>query len=353
MNIIEFKAKFQPVLDKAIELKFAEYADYTKDQEILGIINYAKEVIGGGKCIRPYMAYTLYQTLGGNDEAQILDLLVSLEIFHSFALIHDDVIDEGKMRHRVDTVHTFVSEGIKDNHRNFNNRVHYGHSQAILVGDLMFSWSIGRFHEFSNVANHAAAWKIFYKMIDEVAVGQMIDVNVMTRDSIGTDLIETKMRLKTAGYTFVRPMQIGVSLAGKEKDLSQFCVDFGTALGLAFQTQDDILDIVSDSKILKKSILSDIREHQHTFLTQYVIENGSQQDILELQKYWGDFNLNDDAQSNIILIFKRTGALDYARSKVLEYLNQAKKIVLEESNITASTKDTLQNLIQYIEDRGY
>lgn len=353
MNISEFKAKFQPVLDKAISQKFEEYQQYTSDDEILSIINYAKLVIGGGKCIRPYMAYTMYETLGGKDLPKVLDLLVSLEIFHSFALIHDDVIDEGKMRHRVDTLHTFVSKTIKDDHRNFGGRIHYGHSQAILVGDLMFSWSIGRFHEFDDVDNYNSAWRIFYKMIDEVAVGQMIDVNVMTRDSIDTNLIETKMRLKTAGYTFVRPMQIGVALAGKELELAQFCVDFGNALGLAFQTQDDILDVLSDPKIIKKSILSDIREHQHTFLTQYVLENGSNDDVLELKKYWGDSNLSEDMQSNIVDIFERTGALVYARDKVVSYLDQAKSIVANEQNITSDTKEALHSLINYIEERGY
>ena len=353
MNIVEFKTAFQSVLAEAIESKFEEYTTYTKDTEILEIINYAKSIIGGGKCIRPYMAYTLYETLGCEDKETIMDLLVSLEIFHAFALIHDDVIDEGKMRHRVDTLHTFVSKGIHDNHRSVTNRVHYGHSQAILVGDLLFSWAIGRFHQFNHLPNYAEAWKIFYQMIDEVAIGQMIDVNAMTRDSIDSELIETKMRLKTAGYTFVKPMQIGVALAGKQKELQQFCIDFGTALGLAFQTQDDILDIIADPKVIKKSILSDIREHQHTFLTQYVLENGTKDDILELEGYWGNSEISDIDQINIINLFEKTGALNYAREKVKEYLAQAKQITLSEQNITDDTRLALNQLIKYIEDRGY
>ncbi len=353
MNIVEFKTAFQSVLAKAIESKFEEYAVYTQDAEILKIINYAKSIIGGGKCIRPYMAYTLYETLGCDNREEIMDLLVSLEIFHAFALIHDDVIDEGKMRHRVDTLHTFVSKGMHDNHRNVANRIHYGHSQAILVGDLLFSWAIGRFHQFNHLPNYAEAWKVFYQMIDEVAIGQMIDVNVITREAIDMSLVETKMRLKTAGYTFVRPMQIGVTLAGKQKELLKFCVDFGTALGLAFQTQDDILDIIADPKVIKKSILSDIREHQHTFLTQYVLENANAKDIQELKKYWGNPNITDNDQAQIIEIFQKTGALDYTRDKVNKYLEQAKNITATEQHITPETKLALNSLIQYIENRGY
>lgn len=353
MNIIEFKIKFQAVLQKAIETKLEEYAQYTQDEEILSIINYIESIIGGGKCIRPYMAYTMYETLGGDNLDEILDLLVSLEIFHTFALVHDDIIDEGQIRHRVDTVHTFVAKGVSNQNRNISNPIHYGHSQAILVGDLLFSWSIGRFHEFSHLSNYKQAWKIFYQMIDEVAIGQMIDVNVMTRESIDDNLIQTKMRLKTAGYTFVRPMQIGVALAGKQQELEKFCLDFGTALGLAFQTQDDILDLAADPKVIKKSILSDIREHQHTFLTQYILEHGSDQDIQELRFYWGNTNIKDSDQSKIVEIFQRTGALDYTRNKVIEYLEQAKSITNTEKYITDETKLALNSLIQYIENRGY
>jgi geranylgeranyl pyrophosphate synthase len=148
-------------------------------------------------------------------------------------------------------------------------------------------------------------------------------------------------------------MQIGVALAGKEKELTQFCVDFGIALGLAFQTQDDILDVIADPKIIKKSVLSDIREHQHTFLTQYVLENGKNSDIVELEKYWGKSELNDSDQFHIVKLFEKTGALSYARSKVAEYLDQAKQITLKEKNITDKTKLVLNQLIKYIEDRGY
>lgn len=353
MNIVAFKEKFHPVLENALQKKFAEYSLYTQDEEILTLIHYVKAIIGGGKCIRPYMAYTLYETLGGQNTNEVLDLLVSLEVFHAFALVHDDVIDEGKVRHRVDTVHTFVSNGIQDNHRSIKNKVHYGNSQAILIGDLLFSWSIGRFHEFNHMPYYYDAWKVFYQMIDEVAVGQMIDVNVMTRDSIDAQLIETKMRLKTAGYTFVRPMQIGVTLAGKQSELKAFCMDFGTALGLAFQTQDDILDIIADPQVIKKSVLSDIREHQHTFLTQYVLEHADAEAIAELEIFWGNDEISDQDQQRIITLFESTGALENAREKVRDYLNQARQIARMEKAITEDTRTELNALIDYIGNRSY
>ncbi len=106
-------------------------------------------------------------------------------------------------------------------------------------------------------------------------------------------------------------------------------------------------------KQLKSTILSDIREHQHTFLTQYVLEHGTEQHILELKKYWGNSKVSDSDQANIVKLFESTGALSYARTKVKKYLDKAKQITLEEKNITDQTRLALNQLIQYIKDRGY
>jgi len=351
MEILDFKREFQALLDKALDEKFTEYNRYIQDEEILGLIKHTKPIISGGKCIRPYLGYMMYQTLGGQNPALIMDMLVSLELFHAFALIHDDIIDEGKTRHRVSTMHVFVSKRVEKN-KMVKNPTHYGHSQAILIGDLLLAWSVARFQQFQTVPYYSQAWQLFYQMIDEVAIGQMLDVNLMTRQETSLDLIETKMRLKTAGYSFVRPMQIGCSLVGKQPSLDQFCLSFGTALGLAFQTQDDILDILANPDILKKSVLSDIKDHQHTFLTQYVLEKGSQQDKEELNLFWGQ-DFSDTDQKLIVNIFERSGALDYARTKVDEYLARAQQVCAEEKGITEQTRQYLQQLIAYIQKRGY
>ncbi len=352
MNIKEFKAEFQGYLTRAVQEKLSTYSEYTSDPTILGMIQYAENVIGGGKCVRPYMAYLMYTGLGGTDTDRVMDLLVSVEVFHSFALIHDDVIDKGTTRHEHQTIHTHITEELEHDDRWSKDFVHDGNSQAILIGDILFSWALERFQDFYDLPNHREAWKVFTKMIDEVAVGQMIDVDIMTRHSVDTQLIETKMRLKTAGYTFVRPMQIGAALAGRGADMAEFCENFGIALGLAFQTQDDVLDLLSDPEIIKKTVLSDIRDHQHTFLTQYVFENGSPEDIQELQSIWGTEVLDTD-QDRIIDIFVRTGALDYTQEMIQTYLARARQLCLSDTELSEDGRQDLENLITYIENRSH
>ncbi len=351
MTIQDFKQTFVPYLNTAIEDKFDHYSAHTQDEGILDMIQYTKQIIGGGKCIRPYMAYLMYQSLEGKDLTRVMDSLVSLEIFHSFALVHDDIIDKGLTRHGKQTVHTYVEARLKAQKRWSQDYTHVGNGQAILVGDLLFAWSLERFVSFGDLPNHSDAWRYFMQMIDEVVVGQMIDVDIMTRDRVDMNLIESKMLLKTAGYTFVRPMQIGVALAGKSQEMEQFCLDFGRSLGLAFQTQDDILDLVADPGKIQKSVLSDIREHQHTYLTQYVFENGTKEDIRDLTAVWGS-EIRPTDQASIIGLFQRTGALAFAQDKVREYLNQSRTLVEENTHLSDTGKQSLLFLVDYIANRS-
>ena len=354
MSIAEFKILFQPILEQAFEDKFQSYQKHTQDEEILEYIYHAKGILLGGKHVRPYMAYIMYQAFGGQEQkTYLLYLLVSLEVFHVFALIHDDIMDKGMTRHDVATVHKFIAQDLENKQRWSLDYEHGGISQAILIGDMLFAWSLGKFQEYRfRFRDHEQAWQSFLQMIDEVSIGQMLDVDMMTRDRVDMDLIEEKMRLKTAGYTFVHPMHIGSSLAGRGSDMYGFCQEFGQALGLAFQTQDDIFDLVAQPENLQKGVLSDIKEHQHTFLTQYVFDYGSREDIRDLTAIWGSEVRSTD-QEHVIDLFERTGALDYAHQMVETYLARARQICITNEELSYQGQEQLQALIDYIENRSY
>lgn len=352
MHISEFKLEFSQYLNRAVDQKLNTYNEYTNDSEILDIIQYTKNIVGGGKNIRPYMAFQMYKALGGDNHDEIMDLLVSIEIFHTFALIHDDVIDNGDTRHNNLTLHNYVKQSLIKNNRVAKDFEHIGSSQAILVGDILLAWSMERFQNFVHLPYFKEAWGTFVTMIDEVVVGQMIDVDIMTRDKVDTNLIETKMKLKTAGYTFVKPMLIGASLAGKLYEMEGFCNEFGNSIGVAFQIQDDLFDIVADPNIIKKSILSDIKDHQHTYLTQYIFENSSEDQTLELKSFWGR-DISDSDQAKIINLFEKTGAIVYAKEMISSYLARAKQSFLQEEHLSKEGQLELETLIKYIQNRNY
>jgi geranylgeranyl diphosphate synthase type I len=353
MDIKAFKVDFVTHVETFLETQLASYNEYTQDEFLLSLIHHVKDVAAGGKCVRPYMAAVMYKGLSGEEEIpyEVMNILVAIELLHTFALVHDDVIDEAGTRHQTETIHRYATRKMQEEGRS-GKLEHIGEAQAILVGNLLYTWVNNLFARAVSTHEHGfAAWQAFHKMADEVIVGQMIDVDLMTRSSSNWDLIESKMRLKTAGYTFVRPMQIGSALAGKYEEYEEFCLKFGRTLGVGFQVQDDLLDLLADPETLKKPVLLDIKEHQHTYLTQYIVENGSEQEREKLYSYWGK-NFDASSRDEIIELFTSSGAVDYSLAKAQEYFKQARDAV-EEAILDPTTKDILGGLVTYIEHRSY
>lgn len=265
-----FKKKFDVYLRLHLDRKIKDICRFTKDTSILAYINYLRKIsLSGGKRIRPYLAFLMYQMLGGKEEEKTLKLLVFLEIFHIFCLIHDDIMDKSNLRHGIPTAHIYISSFLKKEKR-IGNLNHVGNSQAILLGDILLTWS----QEIINL-NKVFSSKIlqkvkiyFYEMVDEVSIGQMIDVDIATRKKVSKDLIDEKTRLKTAGYSFIKPLLFGAALSGKNTEkVETFCKDFGLRMGIAFQTQDDLLDIISSDSKLGKTTSLDKSQNQHTYFT--------------------------------------------------------------------------------------
>jgi geranylgeranyl diphosphate synthase type I len=267
-----FKKNFDIYLDRYLEKKINNISRFTKDSSALSYLNYLKIIsLSGGKRIRPYLAYLMYKTLSKKPNEKILEFLVFLEIFHIFCLIHDDVMDKSDLRHGALTAQKYVFDALKKENR-IGDLKHVGNSQAILLGDIMLAWS----QEIIN-SNQYFPQKIiskinefFYDMVDEVSVGQMIDVDIVTRKETSKQLIDEKTKLKTAGYSFTKPLLIGAVLSGEiSKDIETFCKEFGLTMGMAFQTQDDLLDIISTDKKLGKTASQDKSQNQHTYFTYF------------------------------------------------------------------------------------
>jgi len=240
-DLKEFKKVFDPILKQYLDRKIEAFSENINDPFILDLVTYSQKLIeSGGKRIRPFIAYLTYKALGGKEIEKALELFISLELFHNFALIHDDIMDKDFMRHGVPTVHEYVKEKLQKGgrHGDFN---HIGNSQAILLGDILLCWAFSVFDEINFDENRLRNTKLFFnKMADDVFLGQIIDIT--SRKNIPKELIDKKDLLKTASYSFIRPMQIGASLAEIDDKTEKFCEDLGLNLGLAFQLQDDLLD---------------------------------------------------------------------------------------------------------------
>ncbi|MDO8583341.1 MAG: polyprenyl synthetase family protein [bacterium] len=252
MNDLElFKKEFDILLKNFLDEKIQCLHNYTKEKFVIDYVNHANKItLNGGKRVRPFIAYLSYLSFGGKEKEKIIKLLISLEIFHSFALIHDDIMDEETLRHNVITSHLYVANELKK--RGVKNYKHMGNSQAILLGDLFFNWAA----EIINLNSDLTVRKLFLEMAEGTIIGQMLDVESKSRKNITEDLIYEINYLKTAKYTFIYPLSIGASLAGNlTSDIKKFCENLGLNLGIAFQAQDDIFDKDSADKIQSRKII--------------------------------------------------------------------------------------------------
>ncbi len=187
------------------------------------------------KRVRPYLVRLGYQLANsGNFPRALLDAMLGVELFHTFALIHDDIMDEDVQRRGGPTVHEkFKVESLKFKVKNAKR---FGESMAILAGDLALVWA----DECMSKTQNIAAIDLYFKMKEEVVFGQTLDI--MKQAGYKKVSQEKINKLKTAWYTVVRPLQIGAALAGAgEQTLKQLAL-YGVPVGKLFQLKDDLLD---------------------------------------------------------------------------------------------------------------
>ena len=336
-SLEEYRQRFEPLLQQTLDERLAGCRVLLLDDTLFSFLSHARDLtVHGGKRLRPYLVWIGARAFGG-DETAALRAGVGLELFHAFALIHDDVMDRGVRRHGMETTHRHVTQILKDQQR-MGELEHVGESQAVLVGDLFFTWAAALLPS-----------PLFFTMADEVILGQMIDVDLTTRTEAPTELIDRKMLLKTASYSFVRPLQMGASLGGASANDLQILETIGKPLGLAFQIQDDLLDLTVPPKELKKTAFSDLTERQHTILTDYISKQGTQDQKNELARLFG-VTLTEEDRSRIIDLFTASGAIAHAQGRMRKYYDEAREHITA-SMLPERTRKELEALVAFLQDR--
>ncbi len=343
MDIVSFKEAFDPLLARHLAYKTDCYKKITKNQEILTLLQYAQEISEGGKRLRPFIVYSIYKARNPDSKLEeILDLLLAIEIFHIFCLVHDDIMDEADTRHGKPTIHKYAQDILIRNDRINTKRV--SEAQAILVGDILFnsvyellykeSWT--RKPEIKNKITD-----IFMGLVQEVCIGQMIDINIVSKKDSDFDEIMEKTKLKTAYYSFARPMEIGFALIGEEHS---FTNEFGENIGTLFQIQDDLLDIIGKKEETNKNTLSDVLKNQHTVLTHFIKNNSENRYRESLE------NIQNLSTDEIINLFNDSGAVNYAKQMIEEYTKKS-LLIIQKSDIKEDNKDIFRYILSLLQNR--
>jgi len=223
-------------------------------------------VLSGGKRLRPAFCYWSFVGAGGDPgDPAVVDAGAALEMLHTAALVHDDVIDGSSLRHGCETVHVGFARAHSEQ-RWSGDPARFGEGVAILLGDLALVYSSGLL-----AGAPAAALAVFEEMRLEVNVGQYLDI-LGAAQGIGRDeAVERARRIcryKTAKYTIERPLHLGAALAspGDWERLAGPLSRFGLPLGEAFQLKDDLLGVFGDPAATGKPVGDDLREGKPTLL---------------------------------------------------------------------------------------
>ena len=200
----------------------------------------------GGKRVRPVlmlMGYNLYK----DDPERIMMQAIGLETYHNFTLLHDDLMDNADMRRGHETVHK-----------------KWNANQAILSGDTMLLQAFERI-EACEVDKVKDVFATFMQTTYEIGEGQQLDVEFETRNDVTEEEYIEMIRLKTS-VLLACALKIGAILAGASKDDQENLYRFGEQIGLAFQLQDDLLDVYGDPKVFGKNIGGDITSNKKTYM---------------------------------------------------------------------------------------
>lgn len=227
-------------------------------------------VLAGGKRLRPTFAYWGWRSVcrPGAPLDDVLPALAALEMLHTFALVHDDVMDESDTRRGHPTAHRlFATQHAKAGRLGHPER--FGGTAAILAGDLCLIWAdqlIARTPLSS--ATLFAVRDCYDRMRVEAVAGQYLDVLGETApDTWSVERALLVARYKTAGYTVLRPLQFGLALAGVVRpDVDGAFSRYGRAVGEAFQLRDDLLGAFGDPAVTGKPIGDDLRTGKPTTL---------------------------------------------------------------------------------------
>jgi len=279
----------------------------------------------GGKRIRGGLVMAGYEMCGGTDRQMIVQAARAIEMLQAYILIIDDIQDRSSLRRGKPTIHKLV-EAYHRKHKLKGDPAHAGTSLALMA-------AISSAHIAQTVlANLDAepelkikALSITNRTMAITAHGQTLDImNELVKTPTQED-IERVLEWKTALYTVINPLQVGMVLAGAECPATTAISQYGHHAGKAFQITDDILGIFGDEKDLGKTPGDDIREGKGTLLALYALQHANAADKAFLRQCLGNQNLSNEDFKKCQRIIKSSGALDYARQLAADNLEQATK----------------------------
>ncbi|MDF3078393.1 MAG: polyprenyl synthetase family protein [Sphingobacteriaceae bacterium] len=313
-------SQLQQLINQAIsEKQFNE-----NPTELYEPINYL--MLLGGKRLRPVLLLMATDLFGGS-VLKALDPAVGIELFHNFTLMHDDIMDKAPLRRGKASVHARWNENI-----------------AILSGDVMFVEAYTQMIKVDDAILREVL-DIFSMTASGVCQGQQIDMNFEHADGVTIPEYIEMIRLKTA-MLLGGSLRIGALIGGANAGQAKYLYSFGENLGIAFQLQDDILDVYGDPDKFGKQVGGDILSNKKTFLHIKANEIAEGLDEEELN-FWRNPESGSGTEKveAITAIYNRLGVRQLAEEEMNSYAEKA-LFALEQIDADAEKKQALRRFAE-------
>ncbi|PQJ21560.1 polyprenyl synthetase family protein [Tenacibaculum sp. SG-28] len=312
MDLLKYQSDF---------LAYLEKQNFTREpQNLYDPISYIMQL--GGKRIRPLLTLIACDIFSGTYE-KALPAALSVEVFHNFTLVHDDIMDDAPIRRGKKTVHE-----------------KWDINTGILSGDAMLILAYQYFENYEPVTFQKLA-QLFSKTALEVCDGQQLDVDFETRNDVSIEEYINMIGLKTSVLVGAA-LKMGAIVANASEEQASLLYNYGLHLGIAFQLQDDYLDTFGNQETFGKQVGGDIIENKKTYLYLKALEVASAEDRERLLTLYNDSAVNNaEKVKTVTAIFKDNAIPKHISERIEYYTNKAFEH-LEHLAISKEAKQGLQ-----------
>lgn len=322
MDLMDELKKRSVYVDKGIE----ELLPISHPEELYKASRYLPDA--GGKRLRPAVLMLSAEAVGG-DPMSVIPAAVALELVHNFTLVHDDIMDNDDVRRGMPAVH-----------------VKWGIEGAILAGDTLYSKAfeiLSVMEKDSESILKCVA--LLSRTCTEICEGQWMDVDFEKRDTVSEEEYLEMVEKKTS-VLYGAAAKVGALLGGASDEVADAMYEFGRLVGISFQIQDDVIDMVTPEDILGKVRGSDLIEGKRTLIAIHALNHG-----VELDIFGKGGSVSPEQIDEAVSILEGSGSIKYAQDLSTETLERGKKMldILGDSE----AKNILLAVADYMVTRNY